>query len=610
MTTYLICSSPIYGHVVPQVEIGRYLVSQGHQVRMLTGRRFEDMVTDAGLEFVALPEACDFDDRDLDASFPGRVGKKGLNRLRFDITAVFINALAHQYRALQEELERTPTDAVLSESGFVGAVVPLLQEGPRPPILCSGITPLAFSSKDTAPFGPGLPPLPTRAGVLRNLLMNTIIQKVIFRSTHREASRQIEAITGAPLPVHFLDSASLTDRFLQFTCPGFEYPRRDIHRNVRFVGPVLPTWTGTFTPPSWWGDLQDGRPVIHVTQGTIDDKDLTRLILPTLRALADMDVLVVATTNGVPVPAGAIPPNARVADFIPHDHLLPHVDVVITNGGYGGTQRALAKGLPVIVAGDREDKPEVAARVAWTGAGINLRTGTPTPHQISKAVKDVLADPSYCEAAERLAEEFSHYEALPAIAHELATTQAGPPQGRAGSTTGSTVQGTSGAANDDGPRQAGSRRGLVVLSTIQLVLGVAGLRRALKERRVCDIGFLRGSAEAIERQHWLLGTNYSAPGMMLVLQAVCTCALFRGPSRAAAKTLGILGLVMTGGYPAERSVRASWRGPDDGTALLTAAATLLAALMAIQGLQQAGLTARRPPAAPAESRHTPTPRGR
>ncbi|TDK25757.1 glycosyltransferase [Arthrobacter crusticola] len=568
MATYLLCSSPIYGHVVPLVEIGRYLRGQGHQVGMLTGARFEDTVTGAGLRFLPLPEACDFDDRDLDSSFPGRAGKKGLDRLRFDMTEVFINALPHQYRALREELDRTPTDAVLAESGFTGAVVPLLRTEPRPPILFSGIIPLAFSSRDTAPFGPGLPPLPTKAGMLRNLLLNTLIQKVVFRPTHRAANRQMKAAAGVPLPVHFLDAASLADRFLQFTCPGFEYPRSDLPASVRFVGPVLPAGSDGFTPPFWWGELRDGRPVIHVTQGTIDNKDPGRLILPTLRALARLDVLVVATTGGAPLPPGDVPPNARVADFLPHEHLLPLVDVMITNGGYGGTQRALAEGLPVIVAGDREDKPEVAARVAWAGVGINLRTGSPSPRAVRKAVRQVLSDTSYREAAGRLASEYARYDALPMIARELETTQAGPPRGR-------------------GPSGPG-RKGLALVSAAQLVLGVAGLRRALRKRTAYDIGFLRGSSDTIERDQWLTGTNLSAPGGMLVLQAACIAALLRGPSRRVARTLGVLGAIMTGRYPAERSVRASWRRPDDAVAPLTAAAALLAALMAALGFRAAG----------------------
>ena len=157
----------------------------------------------------------------------------------------------------------------------------------------------------------------------------------------------------------------MVDAYLQATVAGFEYPRSDLAPSVRFVGPILAPPTADFDEPPWWGELGGGRQVVHVTQGTLDNADLARLLLLTVRALADDDVLVVATTGGPdpePLRAG-LPANACLERFIPHDRLLPHVDVMVTNGGYGGVQQALANGVPLVVAGDSEDKPEVAARV-------------------------------------------------------------------------------------------------------------------------------------------------------------------------------------------------------------------------------------------------------
>ena len=68
---------------------------------------------------------------------------------------------------------------------------------------------------------------------------------------------------------------------------------------------------------------------------------------------------------------------------------------MVTNGGYGGVQMALSQGVPLVVAGTTEDKPEVAARVAWSGAGINLKTAAPTPAQVRDAVRALLDDQRY-----------------------------------------------------------------------------------------------------------------------------------------------------------------------------------------------------------------------
>lgn len=55
-----------------------------------------------------------------------------------------------------------------------------------------------------------------------------------------------------------------------------------------------------------------------------------------------------------------------------------------------------------MVAGQSEKKTEVCARVAWSGAGINLRTNRAKPDTVAKAVRKVLGDPSYRQHAQRI----------------------------------------------------------------------------------------------------------------------------------------------------------------------------------------------------------------
>jgi UDP:flavonoid glycosyltransferase YjiC (YdhE family) len=56
----------------------------------------------------------------------------------------------------------------------------------------------------------------------------------------------------------------------------------------------------------------------------------------------------------------------------------------------------------LVVAGASLDKPEVARRVAWSGVGLNLRTGHPSPHKVQRAVRDVLAHPEFRRRATTL----------------------------------------------------------------------------------------------------------------------------------------------------------------------------------------------------------------
>jgi UDP:flavonoid glycosyltransferase YjiC (YdhE family) len=207
---------------------------------------------------------------------------------------------------------------------------------------------------------------------------------------------------------------TLPDLYLQLTAKAFEYPRGEMPDSVRFVGPLLPPPSTDFLPPPWWDDLDKSGPLVLLTQGTLANDDLGQLMGPALTALAHEDLTVIATTGGpaaesIPV---ALPANAKAATFLPFDRLLPKVSVMVTNGGYGAVNHALSLGVPLVVAGDSEEKPEIAARVAWTGAGINLRTGRPSAMQIREAVRAVLTKPQYRQRAQALRAAFARHNAI------------------------------------------------------------------------------------------------------------------------------------------------------------------------------------------------------
>lgn len=409
MSTYLICATPAHGHVVPLVGIARHLVEQGHRVRFLTSERYGDRVRESGAEFLALPPGGDVNLDDATGQFPERVGLRGPAALRFDILHLFLRPGRAQYEALRIAIEEVATDAVLTEPLFIGAA--LLRErsrSERPPIAVLGIFPLGIRSRDIAPFGLGITPMPGVFGRLRNALLSFVADRLIFGSVHAEARALSNQVVGSPLARNIFDWASGADAIVQFTVEGFEYPRSDLPRNVHFVGPLPPATSGAAVP-EWWADIDGTRPVVHVTQGTIANDNFGQLIEPTIAALAASEALVVVSTGGRPISdlAGPIPANVRVADYLPYDRLLPLVDVVVTNGGYGGVQQALGQGVPLVVAGQTEDKVEVSARVGWAGVGVNLRTNQPSPEHVLRAVNSVLANSSYRDRARAIAEDIA-----------------------------------------------------------------------------------------------------------------------------------------------------------------------------------------------------------
>jgi MGT family glycosyltransferase len=409
MSTYLICSTPAHGHVVPLLGIARHLVEQGHRVRFLTSERYGDRVRASGAEFLALPPGADVNLDDATGQFPERAGLRGPAALRYDILHLFLRPGREQYEALRGAIEEVATDAVLTEQLFIGAA--LLRErsrSERPPIVVLGIFPLGVRSRDVAPFGLGITPMRGAFGRMRNAVLSFVADRLIFGSVHAEGRALSEQVVGAPLARNIFDWASEADAIVQFSVKGFEYPRSDLPRNVHFVGPLPPAISGA-PVPDWWADIDGTRPVVHVTQGTVANDDFGQLIEPAIAGLAASEALVVVSTGGRPISdlSGPIPANVRVGEYLPYDRLLPLVDVVVTNGGYGGVQQALGQGVPLVIAGQTEDKVEVSARVGWAAVGVNLRTNQPSPGQVARAVSSVLADSSYGDRARAIAAEIS-----------------------------------------------------------------------------------------------------------------------------------------------------------------------------------------------------------
>lgn len=405
MSSILMASVPAHGHVTPMLAVARHLVQRGDDVRFLTGGTFADRVTATGATFVALPREAELDEEAVYRD-PERAALGGAKAVAHDIEHVFAKPAPHQYDALETALGERPADVVLTDPGFVGGLVLLGHPRPaRPPLVVCGIMPLATASRDTAPFGLGLPP--TRwFNRARNAVL-AIAQRRIMAGANRFGDEVYYKVHGAPMPCALLDWNGQADALVQFSVASFEYPRSDSPVPVHFVGAVNATGSQAALP-DWWGDLDGTRPVVHVTQGTFANRDYAHAIAPTLEALADEHVLVVVATGGRPVATlPSLPANARAAEYLPYDDLLPRTAVYVTNGGYGGVHYALRYGVPIVATGGKEDKPEVGARVAWSGVGRRIRSERPSPTALRRAVLDVLDQPRYRQASEQIAADLA-----------------------------------------------------------------------------------------------------------------------------------------------------------------------------------------------------------
>lgn len=413
---HIVLAGPaVPGEWAPLVTIGRALEADGHRVTAVIADSAADIVAPSGLEVEPVLGTGDVDIRRLAELHPEMLDlPPGPPLLTFEWIHGFIDPMAGQRNALQGVLDRHPDSVLVANSLFTGAWPTALGAPGRAPLrrLAIGANPLVLASDDTTFLGP-VPVTDPAEQVAANRAANAGFADALAAADTRLASNLAALGATRPSPRFLEGIYSLPDAFAALTVPGFEFARSDAPASLRLVG-ALPADAGTgWTPPEWWEELKSDRPVVVVSQGTYANADLGQLVGPTLRALADEDVLVVVAL-GRPASGAALhlPVNARAADYIPFGPLFAETDIFITNGGMGGTQQALAAGVPVVVAGDTEDKPGVAARVAAHGVGIDLATGRPDPDRIAEAVRMILSDPSFAERAGALREVYAAHDAL------------------------------------------------------------------------------------------------------------------------------------------------------------------------------------------------------
>jgi MGT family glycosyltransferase len=406
----LMASTPATGHINPMLTIGHVLMTEGHKVVCLSGSWLRDRIENAGAQYRALAAAADVDLRDILSVAPElKEIPPGLEWLRVALERFFIDRVAPQHESLQTVLQEFPADVIIADDMFFG-VLPMLL-GPRaqrPPVVLCGTSFLHWCRDDGAPHFLGLAPAATPADRDRYAAIAQEFDRVTDRPAAHRLNRILKEFGVGPLTLPLFDSVvALADAYLQLSVRGFEFPR-PIPSSVHFVG-TPPIISGQALLPPWAHELDGSRKIVLVTQGTVANHNFGLLVAPTLAALADLpDVLVVVTTGGRPIGAipGPIPRNARVATFLPFEWLLPKVDVLVTNGGYGTVNQAMSFGIPLVTAGLTEDKADVNARVAWSGVGINLATNEPTPQALRDAVRSVLDTPHYRARAAAMAGEF------------------------------------------------------------------------------------------------------------------------------------------------------------------------------------------------------------
>jgi MGT family glycosyltransferase len=399
MARVLIYTAPGSGHAYPPVATAIALRDRGHDVIFRTASDSVRAIERLGLAAAPIDpriEAIPLEDWRTRTSIGALVSA----------CDTFAKRARYEVPYLQAAIEAERPDLIWVDTNATGAAV--VAEASGVPWAHYMPHPHPGPARGVPIFGPGFAPSTSRLARLRDTTM-TALKPLAFRSfmrshnSHR-AALGLSALDG--IEDHYLVAQLL----IQFSAEPFEYPR-EWPENVRLVGPAL--WEPPGPEPEWLAAEQ--RPIVLVTAST-EFQDDAKLIRSVLEAFAGRPYAIVATTAAHDPGDFEVPPNARVERYLPHAPILRRAAAVISHGGMGTTQKALAAGVPVCVVPFMRDQFEVARRVEHCGGGMLLPAKRLHSDRLRSAVEGTIA----CrEGAERVRDAFARAGGAEAAASAL-----------------------------------------------------------------------------------------------------------------------------------------------------------------------------------------------
>jgi UDP:flavonoid glycosyltransferase YjiC (YdhE family) len=238
---------------------------------------------------------------------------------------------------------------------------------------------------------------------------------------------------GVPWVGHgfgFVRAIGLTDVFREHMAAEFEQHGVDLPERMTYIDIAPPSmiagqpegWSMRYVPyngggvePDWLGEVPD-RPRVAVTLGTV---------APTMNGLGPVERIIAAAPDvdadfvlalGEKVDLdslGTLPPNVRVAGWIPLNSLLATSSLLIHHGGAGTAMTPLTMGVPQLVAPSGADRYINAAAVHDRGIGLQVEE----PELDALVINQLLTEDKFRTTAAEVAAEVA---AMPSPA-EVAT---------------------------------------------------------------------------------------------------------------------------------------------------------------------------------------------
>lgn len=381
MSQVVFFNVPSSGHVNPSLPLIQALVGRGEHVSVYLTEPYRAKVEATGAQFIPYPPAIvppDFFEREkLDGSNPPHTARYLLE------TAEALMPV------LLESLRENPPDYVVYD-----VMCPwgnLIGQALKVPRVVS--MPLLFVNP---------PEMVRDVGVGR-------MAGMMGRGAGHLAAHALSAarltrkykVSWLSFPQTLLNPADL---IISYTSRDFQRGAAGYGDHVRYVGPSIAPRADSSNFPF---ERLTGVPLIYVSLGTVINNNLP-FFRACMNAFATWQVQVVVSLGRHVRPSdlGPLPANVIALPHVPQLEILERAALFVTHGGMNSVHEGLYYGVPLLVVPQQIEQRGVGARVEELGAGVMLAADTPTAEQIRAAATRIFENPSFKQAATRLAEGF------------------------------------------------------------------------------------------------------------------------------------------------------------------------------------------------------------
>lgn len=408
----LFATLPMDGHFNPLTRIAMHFRERGHDVRFYCSQAYEKKLNKLGIPLFPYVRARDVNTDNLHTLFPEIAKLKGPKLMKYSFEKIFLDNIENHFLDIKDIYENGfGFDMFFCDSAFYA--LQIVNEKIGKPVYVVNPGPMLERSKDTPPNFMGFTPAKTIIGKKIHQLMKYFLDKMIFTDSIKVLNRMRKSQSLPPFEGSFWDiPAGYSTLYFQSGVPEFEFHRSDLSPKVRFTGALLPYKKISDHSFKYPEKLKQYEKVILISQGTIDNKDQNKLIIPALEALKEKNYLLIVATGGIKTDdlRKKYPlPNIVIEDFIDFDYILEYTDLYITNGGHGGVILSLSKGVPILSAGITEGKNDINARIQYYRVGIDLKTEKPLPEKIRIKTEEMLTDKTYKNNAVRIQSLLNNY---------------------------------------------------------------------------------------------------------------------------------------------------------------------------------------------------------